>query len=324
MQIRFLLALAAVLLTLASPSSAQNYPTRPITMIVPFAPGGAQDVLGRLMAQRMSEILGQQIVIENIGGAGGMNGSKRVADAAPDGYTMGIGSVGTHAHNQSLYKKPRYDAVADFTPVGLIAETPVTLVMRKDLPPNNLREFVDYAKAHQAKMQFGSGGAGSSSHVGCVVLNHIVGIRVTHVPYRGSALATQDLLAGRLDYMCEQLVSSRAQIRAGNIKGIANLSKERSPIMPDLPTAFEQGIDVQAYAWTALFLPKGAPEAIVQALNKAVLQSIHTPSVRERILESGSSVVSDERTTPQYLAAFLKSEIDRWATPIKASGISMD
>ena len=173
-------------------------------------------------------------------------------------------------------------------------------------------------------MQFGSGGAGSSSHVGCVVLNHIVGIKVTHVPYRGSALATQDLLAGRLDYMCEQLVSSRAQIRAGNIKGIANLSKERSPIMPDLPTAFEQGIDVQAYAWTALFLPKGTPDGIVQTLNKAALQSIHTPAVRERILESGSSVVSDERTTPQYLAAFLKSEIDRWAAPIKASGISMD
>jgi tripartite-type tricarboxylate transporter receptor subunit TctC len=315
---------AAFLIAATAPAAAQTFPARPMTMVVPFAAGGAQDILGRLMAQRMSEILGQQIVVENIGGAGGMNGSKRVADAAPDGYTMGIGSVGTHAHSQSLYKKPRYNAATDFSPIALIAETPVTLVIRKDLPPNNLAEFVSYAKDHQSRMQFGSGGAGSSSHVGCLVLNHLIGINVTHVPYRGSALATQDLLAGRLDYMCEQLVSSRTQIRAGNIKGIANLSKERSPIMPGLPTALEQGIDIQAYSWTALFLPKGTPEPIVQALNKAVLQSIHTEAVRERILESGSTVVSDDRTTPHYLTAFLKSEIERWAAPIKASGISMD
>jgi tripartite-type tricarboxylate transporter receptor subunit TctC len=306
----------AALIAATAPAAAQTYPTRPITLIVPFAAGGAQDVLGRLVAQRMSEILGQQIVIENVGGAGGVNGVKRVADAQPSGYTMGIGSVGTHAHNQSLYKKPHYDAVTDFAPIGLIAETPVTLIMRKDLPPNDFREFVAYARTNQANMQFGSGGAGSSSHVGCVVLNHLIGINVTHVPYRGSSLATQDLLAGRLDYMCEQLVSSKPQVQAGNVKAIANLSKERSPIMPDLPTAFEQGIDVQAYAWTALFLPKRSPDAIVQTL--------HTPAIRTRIQEIGSAVVSDERMTPQYLADFVKSEIERWAGPIKASGVSMD
>ena len=223
--IRTIFACVLLAATATAPAFAQTYPNRPITMIVPFAAGGAQDVLGRLIAQRMSEILGQQIVIENVGGAGGVNGIKRVADARPDGYTMGIGSVGTHAHNQSLYKKPHYDAVADFVPVALIAETPVTLIMRKDLPPNTIREFVDYATANQARMQFGSGGAGSSSHVGCVVLNYLVGINVTHVPYRGSSLATQDLLAGRLDYMCEQLVSSKPQILAGNVKGIANLRR---------------------------------------------------------------------------------------------------
>jgi tripartite-type tricarboxylate transporter receptor subunit TctC len=278
---------AATIFVAITPASAQQFPARPITLIVPFAAGGAQDILGRLMAQRMGEILGQQIVVENVGGAGGVNGVKRVADAEPNGYIMGIGSVGTHAHNQSLYKKPRYDAAADFAPVALIAETPVTLVMRKDLPPNNLKEFIAYAKANQAKMQFGSGGAGSSSHVGCVVLNYLVGITVTHVPYRGSALATQDLLAGRLDYMCEQLVSSRPQVQAGAIKAIANLSKERSPIMPDLPTALEQGVDVQAYSWTALFLPKRTPDAIVQTLNAAVVQALNTPAVRARIQEVG-------------------------------------
>ena len=315
---------AAALLAVSRIASAQDYPTRPMTMIIPFAAGGAQDVLGRLMAQRMSEILGQPIVIENVGGAGGVNGSKRVADAQPNGYTMGIGSVGTHAHNQTLYKKPQYDASADFTPVALIAETPTTLIMRKELPPNNFREFAVYAKANQAKMQFGTGGAGSASHIGCVVLNHAIGINVTHVPYRGSTLAIQDLIGGRLDYQCEQLISAKPQILGGNVKGLANLTKERSPVMPDLPTAFEQGTDVQAYSWTALFLPKHTPDEIVQTLNKAVVRAMHTPAVRARILELGSSVVSDERTSPGYLAGFVKAEIEKWAGPIKASGVSMD
>ena len=303
---------------------AQAYPTRPMTMIVPFAAGGGQDVLGRLMAQRMSEILGQQIVVENIGGAAGTTGSKRVADAQPNGYTMGIGSVGTHAHNQTLYKKPHYDASADFTPVALIAETPVVLITRKDLPPNNFREFVAYTKANQTKMQFGSPGAGASSHIACVVLNHIIGVDPTHVPYRCGALAMQDLISGRIDYQCDQIVTAKPQIEGGSVKGLAILTKERLPVMPNLPTALEQGTDVQTYAWTALFLPRGTPEAIVQTLNKAVVEALHTPAVRTRILELGSTVVSDERATPQYLAGFVKSEIEKWAGPIKASGVSMD
>jgi len=305
-------------------AKAQAYPTRPMTMIVPFAAGGPQDVLGRLIAQRMSEILGQQIVVENIGGAGGISGSKRVADGQPNGYIMGIGSVGTHAHNQTLYKKPHYDASADFTPVALIAETPVTLITRKDLPPNNFKEFVAYTKANQAKMQFGSPGAGASSHIACVVLNHIIGVDPTHVPYRGGALAMQDLVGGRIDYQCDQIVTSKPQIEGGSVKALAILTKERSSVMPNLPTALEQGFDVQAYAWTALFLPRRTPDAIVQTLNNAVVQTLHTPAVRTRILELGSAVVSDERTTPQYLAGFVKSEIEKWAGPIKASGVSMD
>src|SRR5258705_3686141 len=202
------LATAALLAAANAPARAQNFPTRPMTMIVPFAAGGPQDVLGRLMAQRMSEILGQQIIIENIGGAGGVNGSKRVADARPDGYTMGIGSVGTHAHNQTLYKKPAYDASADFAPVALIAETPVTLIARKDLPAINFKDFVAYTKSNQAKMQFGSPGSGASSHLASLVFNHIIGVDPTHVPYRGGALAMQDLVGGRIDYQCDQIVTS--------------------------------------------------------------------------------------------------------------------
>jgi tripartite-type tricarboxylate transporter receptor subunit TctC len=317
-------AAIAMMSALSQVASAQGYPTRPMTMIVPFAAGGPQDVLGRLVAQRMSEVLGQQIIIENIGGAGGINGSKRVADAQPNGYTMGIGSVGTHAHNQTLYKKPPYDAVSDFTPVALIAETPSTLVARKDLPAGNLQEFIAYTRANQSKMQFGSPGAGASSHIACVVLNHAIGVAPTHIPYRGGSLAMQDLIGGRIDYQCDQIVTSKPQIDNGSVKGIAILTKERSPALPGLPTALEQGLDVQAYAWSALFLPARTPEPIVQTLNKAVVAALHTPSVRTRILELGSAVVSDERATPQYLAGFVKSEIEKWAGAIKASGVSMD
>ena len=303
---------------------AQAYPTRPMTMIVPFAAGGPQDVLGRLLAQRMGEILRQSVVVENIGGAGGVTGSRRVADARPDGYTMGIGSVGTHAQNQSLYKRPPYDPVADFTPVALIAETPVVLIARKDLPAGNLDEFAAYTRQNQARMQFGSAGAGASSHIACVVFNHAIGVNPTHVPYRGVALAVQDLIAGRIDYQCEQIVTAKPHIDAGSVKGIAMLTKERSPVMPGLPTALEQGFDVETYAWTALFLPRRTPEPIVQTLNRAVVEALHTPAVRTRILELGSVVVSDDRTSPQYLAGFIKSEIDKWAGPIKASGVSID
>jgi tripartite-type tricarboxylate transporter receptor subunit TctC len=323
-QFLHLAAGAAALPAVSRIAWAQAYPTRPMTMIVPFAAGGGQDVLGRLIAQRMSEILGQQIVVENIGGAAGTTGSKRVAEAQPNGYTMGIGSVGTHAHSQTLYKKPHYDSAVDFTPVALIAETPVVLTTRKDLPANNFLEFVAYSRANQAKMQFGSPGAGASSHIACIVLNHAIGINPTHVPYRGGAPAMQDLIGGRIDYQCDQIVTSKPQIEGGAVKGLAILTRERSPVLPNIPTALEQGTDVQAYAWTALFLPRRTPDAIVQTLNNAVVQALHTPTVRARILELGSAVVSDERATPQYLAGFVKSEIEKWAGPIRASGVSMD
>jgi tripartite-type tricarboxylate transporter receptor subunit TctC len=315
---------AAALIAASLPASAQTYPVRPITLIIPFAAGGPQDVLGRLLAQRMTELLGQQVVVENVGGAGGINGTKRVRDAQPDGYTMGIGSVGTHAHNQTLFRKPHYDASADFAPLALIAESPAVLIARKTLPPTTLPEFISYTKANQAKMQYGSPGAGASSHIACVIFNHAIGVNPTHIPYRGGGPAMQDLIAGNIDYQCDQIVTAKPQIEGGSIKGIAILTKERSPVLPDLPTAIEQGTNVQAYAWTALFMPKRTPDAIVQTLNKAAVETLHTPAVRKRIEGLGSAVVVDERTTPQYLAGFVKSEIEKWAGPIKASGVTMD
>src|SRR5581483_1894070 len=208
------LALAGIL-TCAGQGMAQNYPNHPITLIIPFAAGGPTDVLGRVMGQSMGGNLGQQMVIENVGGAGGMIGSARVMQAAPDGYTVGLGTVGTHAQNQTLYKKPLYHAETDFTPVALIAELPLVLIVRKDLPVNNLKEFVDYAKANHSKMQFGSAGAGSATHMGCVLLNYVLGTNITHIPYPGTGPAMSDLIAGRIDFLCEIITTAKPQIDGG-------------------------------------------------------------------------------------------------------------
>src|ERR1700704_2468573 len=312
------------LFMLTSAAVAQNFPNHPMVMVVPFAAGGPQDVLGRIIGQKMSEILGQSVIIENVGGAGGMTGSVRVAKATPDGYTFVLGSVGTHAQNQSLFKQPLYDAASDFTPVALIAETPIALITRKDLPPNNFKDFVANAKTHQADMKYGSAGAGSATHLGCVVLNFVIGIDITHVPYRGTGPAMQDLAGGRIDYLCDIIATAKPQIDAGAVKGLAIMTKERAEVLPNLPTTVEQGTDVQAYTWSAVFLPKGAPDAVVQKLNGAIVKAMKTPSVRDRMAGLGAVLVADDRATPQYLAQFVKSEIVKWAAPIKASGVTID
>jgi len=316
----------AVLASLASTTSlkAEEWPTRPLTMINPFAAGGPNDVLARLFAQRMGEILGQPIVIENIGGAGGMNGADRVAKAAPDGYTFLQGTVGTQAQNQTLFKKPAYNSTTDFTPVALMIEAPLVLIARKDLPVNDMKEFVAYAKANKEKIQFGSAGTGSAIHLGCALMNQVTGLDIVHVPYRGANPAMQDLMSGRVDYLCDIISTAKPQIDGGTVKPIAILTRERSPVLPNVPTAIEQGFDVEAYTWNAFFLPKGTPDAIVQRLNHATVEAMKTPAVREKLESAGLKFVSDDRTTPDYLAKFVRSEITKWAAPIKASGVSVD
>jgi tripartite-type tricarboxylate transporter receptor subunit TctC len=318
-------AAIAALFLLLGPAAAQDFPSRPLTMVIPFAAGGPTDVLGRVVAARMGEILGQQVVVENVGGAGGMTGSKRVATAAPDGYQMVLGTVGTHAQGQTLYKKPQYDSVAEFTPVALLAEVPIILTVRKDLPAKDFKEFVAYAKENQGKMQFGSAGAGSATHMGCVLLNYVLGTNITHVPYRGTGPAMQDLHAGRIDFLCEIITTAKPQVDGGAVKALAIFDKARSPALPDLPTAAEQGTaNLEAYTWNALFLPKGTPDAIVKKLNAAAVEAIKTPAVRERLSGLGAQIVSDDRTTPAYLGTFLKAEIEKWAAPIKAAGVQVD
>jgi tripartite-type tricarboxylate transporter receptor subunit TctC len=320
---RFVAAAVMALAGMAT-ASAQNYPNRPITMIVPFAAGGPTDVVGRLIGRRMGEILGQQIIIENVGGAGGMTGSQRVAQAASDGYTIVLGTVGTHAQNQTLYKRPLYHAATDFTPVALIAEVPTVLIARNDLPVTNLKEFADYAKKNQEKMSYGSAGTGSAAHLACVVLDVAMGTHVTHAPYRGTGPAMTDLQGGRIDYLCEPITTAKSQIDGGSVKAIALMNRTRSPALPNVPTTIEQGMNVEAYTWNAIFLPKGTPAAIVNKLHDAALQAMHTPTVRERLEGLGAEVVADDRATPSYLGGFVKSEIEKWAVAIKASGASVE
>ena len=320
-----LVAAVAALLALPGMVRAQDYPTRPITMIIPFAAGGPTDVLGRVVAARMSEILGQQVVVENVGGAGGMTGSKRVATAAPDGYQIVLGTVGTHAQGQTLYKKPQYNSVEEFAPVALLAEVPIILTVRKDLPVNSFKEFVAYAKENQGKMQFGSAGAGSATHLGCVLLNYVLGTNITHVPYRGTGPAMQDLQGGRIDFLCEIITTAKPQVDGGTVKALAIFDKQRSPALPSLPTAAEEGTQgLEAYTWNALFAPKATPEAIIKKLNAAAVEAMKSPAVKERLSGLGAQVASDDRMTPVYLGTFLKSEIEKWAAPIKASGVQVD
>lgn len=321
---KVLLAAALAVLVSAGQASAQDFPTRPVTMIIPFAAGGPTDVLGRVIGQRMGEILGQTVVIENVGGAGGMTGSKRVADAKPDGYTMVLGTVGTHAQGQTLYKRPLYNTLTDFTPVALIAEVPIALLVRKDLPVNNLKEFVEHAKKNQNQMQFGSAGAGSATHLGCVVLNSAMGTNITHVPYKGTGPAMQDLVAGRIDFLCEIVSTAKPQIDGGSVKALAIMTTERSPVLPNLPTSREQGLDVQAYTWNAIFLPKGAPENVVKKLHDAAVGAMNTPAVKERLQGLGAMLVGPDRQSPAYLGKFVADEIKKWEAPIKASGVQVE
>jgi tripartite-type tricarboxylate transporter receptor subunit TctC len=311
---------------LAGPAAAaQDWPARPITMVVPFAAGGTTDVVGRVMAQHVGEILGQQIVVENIGASGGMAGSLRVARAQPDGYQLLLGALGPQALSQTLHKKPGYDTVADFAPVSLIVEVPLVLIARKDLAVSSLKEFIAYARANQDKMTFASAGSGSAPHIGCVLLNSAMGTRITHVPYRGSGPAMQDLIAGRTDFFCEALPTALPQIQTNAVKPIAILTRDRAAVLPNLPTAQEQGLsDFEAYTWFAFFFPRGTPDAIVRRLQQATVAATGIPSVRGRLEALGATLVAQERTTPEYLGEFVRSEIEKWAAPIKASGASVD
>ena len=306
-------------------AQAQNYPTRPIIMVVPFAAGGTFDVMGRIIAARMSEILGQQVVVENTTGAGGIIGVNRVINAPADGYTVLLGTAGTHAYNQWIYKKHRYDAINDFTPVTLFSEQPMVLEARKDLAANTIPEFVTLLKTSGGKMQFGSAGAGTTTHLACALLNSVIGVNVTHVPYRGSAPAANDLIGGQIDYLCGNLGAAAPLITGKQVKALAVLSRNRTPLMPELASADEQGLTgVDVTTWTAIFLPKGVPRPIVDKLKDTTQAAMDTPAIKTRMLEIGVTGVAPDRRSPEYLANYVVEEVARWEAPIKSGGLQVE
>jgi tripartite-type tricarboxylate transporter receptor subunit TctC len=306
-------------------ATAQSWPTRPVTMVVPFAAGSSTDTAGRLLAVGIAEALGQQIIVENIGGGGGMTGTARVAKATADGYQFVFASVDSMAIVPAMHKTPLYNSVTDFTAAGLVVEQPIVLIVRPDLPVNTLQEFAAYAKANHAKMQFGSSGVGSGSHFSCAKLNAAIGIEPTHVPYRGSGLAMQDLIGRRIDYFCALGAAAMGPLEAGNAKAIALLTSERSDLFPALRTSKELGIPgVDSYFWTAFFFPKDTPDAIVQKLYDATTQTLMSPVMIERLKQTGAAPIAPELRTPAYLKSFIGREVDHWAAMVRASGIPIE
>jgi tripartite-type tricarboxylate transporter receptor subunit TctC len=320
-------ALAAVvaLAAFTTSAAAQEWPTRPITLIVPFAAGGGVDSSARLQALAIGEILGQTVVVENVGAAAGTVGSGRVAKAAPDGYTMLIGNSGTHVYSQSLYKRKPYDSLTDFEPVGIVTESPRILIARKGLPVNNLQELVATMKANHAKMQYASAGVGSGTHLPCALLNHTLGVNITMVPYRGEGPALQDVVADRMDYMCTTIQSGAVQARDGTVKGIAVMAPRRAAIIPNLATTSEQGLKgVEATVWNGFFFPKGTPKPIVDKMHRAIEAVVSKPDIKQKMEALGLEILPPEQRTQTYMAKFLKEDIERWGAVIKAAGISVD
>jgi tripartite-type tricarboxylate transporter receptor subunit TctC len=328
--LKFLAGIAlATFAALATPAKAQEssvtWPTRPITLVVPYAAGGPVDTIARIIAARLSDILGQQMVIENVGGAGGLTGTVRVAKAAPDGYTLLLSGSAVLSQNPSFRKQSPYDPVADFAHVALFSDSARVLIARKDFPAEDFKTFMAYVKANENTLQYGSPGAGSGGHTCAILLDRAMGAKVTHVPYRGAGPAMQDLLGGRIDYMLEQISTATPQIKSGTVKAYATLGLERGPGLENIPTAEELGVKgLDCGAWGSFSFPKDTPKEIVQRLNKASSDAIDTPAVIERFKQVGVVVTGKDRRSPEFLAKFVKSEIERWVAPIKASGVSLD
>jgi tripartite-type tricarboxylate transporter receptor subunit TctC len=318
------LVLAALLALPWHARAEDNYPSRPVRVVSGFAAGGGADVLGRIIARRMSEILQQQVIVENVTGAGGMVGASRVVKSAPDGYQVLLGSR-ADAINMALYKKPLYDFRGDLMPVVLIAVQPMILITRPDFPAANLQEFIAYTKKNQGTIKFASAGAGSTGHLDCVLFNAAMGVNVTHVPYRGGGAAMQDVISGVVDYMCTLVPTSVPAIDGKLVKPIALFTSQRAPNLPDLPTAPEQGFDgLEALTWFAFFVPKGTPEPVIRRLHDATVEAMDTPSVQQQLTKAGAAVVLPERRSPEFLRQFVETEIERNAVSIRSARLSID
>ncbi len=319
------IAAAMSLGTIVSSAHAQEWPTRTIALVVPFAPGGGIDASARIQAQALGEILGHTVIVENVGGASGTVGSAKVAHAKPDGYMFLIGNSGTHAYSQSMYKKKPFDSATDFEPVGLVTESPRIVIGRKDLPVANFKEFVAYAKANQAKMHYGSAGVGSGTHLPCALLNTVMGVKIEHVPFKGAGPVMTELIAGRIDYMCDTIQTGAARAKGGQVKGLAVMAPKRLAIIPGLETTSEGGLaGVEATVWNGFFFPKGTPRAIVMKLNKALDTMLARPDMQAKMEAFGLDIVPPEQRSPEYLAKLIPVEVARWGKVIQDAGIVPD
>ena len=319
-------SIVAALIFAAVAAGAQaedRYPTRTITMVVPFAAGGPTDILGRVMAQAIGPMLGQQVIIEDVTGAGGTIGATKVARATPDGYTMVMGNLGTHAASLGIYKNLAYDPRTDFEPVILVASTPMVLVTRKTLPAQNLDEVIAWAKANKGKATMGSAGVGSISHLTLLLFNHLTGADLTHVPYRGLSEATNDLLGGQIDTLFDQVVTATPHILNAGENAIVVTVPARAPSIPNVPSANEAGLpQLQTVAWTALFMPKSTPQAIIERINAAMQKAMEDPAIAKRLAEIGADIPPPAQRSPQALRQLVNAEIDKWVPLIKAAGVT--
>jgi tripartite-type tricarboxylate transporter receptor subunit TctC len=316
---RFLPLLLALV---AGAAFAQPYPSKPIHFVVPYPAGGPLDAVARLLGQKVSESVKQPVVVENKAGAGGNIGADYVAKAAPDGYTILMGAVATHAINPTLYASIPYDPVRDFIPVTQVASTPNVLVVNPSIPASSVKEFIAYAKANPGKLNFGSGSTGSAGHLAGELFKSMAGVQMTHIPYKGAAPAMQDLIAGQVQLMFDNLASSLAQVRAGKVKALAVTTAKRSPLAPDLPTIAESGLPgFDINTWFGIFAPANTPRDIVDRLHNEFANALAAPDVREKMLNLGAEPVS---STPEQFAAYIRAEAAKYARVIKASGAKVD
>ncbi len=323
MRIRSFVAALTVTAVSAGAAFAQAYPTKPVTLIVPFAAGGPTDIIARIAADQMSKALGQTIVVENVAGAGGTTGITRGAAAAADGYVIMMGHMGTHGAAPALYPNLKYDPAKSFTPIGLVAGTPILVVAKKGVPAKSMAEFTGWLKANEAKVNQAHAGIGSVSHTSCTLFNALVGIKPTQVAFRGTGPALNDLVGGQVDYMCDQIVNLVEQVKGGNVVAYGVATDARSPALPDTPTTAEGGFpQFKVSAWNALFGPKDLPKDVAEKLVSALDKALDDEATRKRLLDLGSVLPDKAGRTPAALQALVESEVARWTPVLKAAGVT--